>query len=94
MSKPYTYNNGTYNCNTYSNGYYVSSSCYPSSSTSFLERRTLGSLYMNLTAELYKDIQLFGSAQYNVYSAASDIGGFVGSTDGAFQFMFGVSGGF
>ncbi len=92
LDRPYTYNNGGISCNNYNSGYSGQSNCYASTSTVYYERRILGSLYLNLVADLTKSMQVFGAAQYNVYSVQSDLGEFANSTNSALQFMLGVNG--
>ena len=96
LTKPYRFNDGTFNCTSFGQGPgggtgAFGSTCNPEASGSFLESRYLARFYMNAIAEFTETLSLFGSAQYNIYSAQSDTNGFERSSDGALQLILGLN---
>ncbi len=87
-----------YGCdsNTYYDDYgsYTTTSCGDQYDTVYDEARTLSSTRLSVVADLTQNLQLFGRANYVVYSVRDDSGENPNTTDSGFQFFLGVNGKF
>ncbi len=82
-------------CDTwYDDHGYPHRNCYDDYDTYYNDKRFTSNTYVSLVLDLTKNLSLFGQASYNVYVVSDNTGGTLESSDGAFQFLFGMTGRF
>lgn len=94
LGKPESVYVGT-TCDTWYDDYgYPHRHCYDDYDTYYNDRRFTSNTYVSLVFDLTENLSLFGQAAYNVYVVHDHTGGATDSIDGAFQFLFGMTGRF
>lgn len=84
----------TYYHNNYGNGYgygYSSTYCHDRVVTDYRQHRYTSRTYLNLAADLAKNLQAFGQVSYNVYKVKDRTGKVAASTDSALELKLGVA---
>jgi hypothetical protein len=81
------YYGGYYGCG----GYWATTTCGPSYTTEYTQRRTVSETALNIIANFNKHFSAFGQVAYNVFKVTAEQNQVPQSSDGILQFKFGAA---